>query len=54
MNKTIEDLIAIMMALIGGIALIEILKTPLKKCKNCQNRNYLGDSDCQFCGGELK
>ncbi|WP_338097938.1 hypothetical protein [Methanolapillus ohkumae] len=34
--------------------LAEILKTPLKKCKKCKNRSYLGETHCMFCGGRFK
>ncbi|MDV0446730.1 hypothetical protein MsAg5_05820 [Methanosarcinaceae archaeon Ag5] len=58
MNIQLENIFAniiiIFLGMTGGIALAEILKTPLKKCKECGNRSYLGEQNCMFCGGPFK
>lgn len=50
-----EELLGIGLGILGGLALIEIIKSLTdKKCPYCHNYNESNLQFCKYCGGKLQ
>lgn len=54
-RNELDEVIGVILGIIGGIALVELLKNLFqKKCSYCNNLNEANRESCKFCGGSLK
>ena len=54
-KDTLDEVVGVVLGVLGGIALATLLKTLLqRKCPRCNNLNESNRKYCKFCGGRLR